>query len=430
MITSVHVLVGLPILGAMIGLFLGSKPKGMRGWFLFITTVELFLLLRFPPHIMNALTAPLLLLIALSACVLVLGYPQRGSASELFNLLFFSGLGFGYLLSPDQGGLIYLVGILALIIVIQLRTGRFSDPHAPWLFGLYGLSILCLITSPFLEDTYRQIALFVVYITLLPLFPFHGAYLSLLRNFHGILPAFLSLFLPILGFFGLAQIYSELPEALNPILLVCALLGLMVGALRSFKQNSLSQLLSQVALVFWSILWWYILGPEAKLPPAVIFLCASSLTLSGLFLSWLGLKSRYGDLTLEQFGGLASAMPRFGILFSLLIASAMGLPFFGVFSGFIEMAFSHSNNFSVGLVIILLAWFLVSWTLPVLMQKILFGPVKTDWIHRDFGRGEIISLSLIIIVLILIGIAPYRLFGLTQVPNLFTPIMDVALWQK
>jgi len=426
-----HIFLGVPILGATLGLFFRTKPKAMIVWFLIVTSLEMGLLVFIPPPMLTALTAPMILLIAFSACLAVLAHPIHFvPSSELFNILFFCGLGFGFLFRTDRLGLVYLAGIFALLFWIQLRSSRFSDPKIWWTLGLYVIGIVSLLSAFFLAGFNRQIALLLVYMTLLPLFPFHGVYISLLGTLPGLLPAFLSIFLPVLGLSGLISVLSDLPLEVNRVLLACAILGVISGSLRSLVKNSVPARLSQIALVYWSILWWYIAGPEAKTPPAIIFLCAAALTICGLFLAWQGLKSRYGDLAEDQFGGLASTMPRFAVVFSLLIAAGMGLPLFGLFSGFIEMTLSHSGNLTAGLVIILFSWFLVSWAFSAFMQKILFGPEKTNWIYRDFGRGELISLSLIVVVLIMIGIAPYRLFGLGNLPHITSPISDLASWRK
>ncbi|MFQ5597237.1 MAG: hypothetical protein ACE5GK_04225 [Nitrospiria bacterium] len=426
-----YLFIGIPLLGATVGLLIRSNPKMTMGWFLCVTSLQCLLLLLFPSPSFNPITAPMLLIVAFSTWLVTLSHRiQSTPPSELFEVLFLCGLGFGFLLHPGRLGLIYLMGIFALLIRIQFRGESLSRADRTWLMGLYGLGILALLAALLFDGTYRPIALFSTYMLLLPLFPFHGMYFILLQKLPGTLSAFLALFLPVLGLSGLLPILADLPFSIDFMLRGCAVLGVLSGAVRSLVQNRIPARLSQIALVFWSILWWYILGAEGEMLPAVVFLCAAGLTLCGLWLSWQGLKFRHGDLCVDQFGGLASAMPRFSVLFSLLIAAAMGLPFFGVFSGFVEMVFSHSKNFSLGLIPILLAWFFASLTLPSLMEKTLFGPIKPNWIYRDFEGREIFALTFVVIVLIGIGIAPYRLFGLGNLPELANPLSDLVLWKK
>lgn len=119
-------------------------------------------------------------------------------------------------------------------------------------------------------------------------------------------------------------------------------------------------------------------------------------------------------------------MPRFSVLFSLLTMAAMGLPFFGVFSGFTAMTFSVSVYFSWPLFFTLIAWFFASWRIPSLMECLLFGKANPNWIHRDFGMRELTALSLILIVLFILGVAPHALIGLEHLPNLSATMVETG----
>lgn len=421
MINYTQLLTVIPIFGAIVGFFLRKTPKRLIGWFLIVTTLILLALLLVPALFINQVSAmpPPTFLIAFGGCLAVLGrWLESTPPSDLFEILILMGLGFGFLWNSDFLGLIFLAGIFALLILIQSRAGSLSNQESRWVSALYGAAILCLTASPLLFGPTRQIVLLLAYATLLPLFPLHGAYTTLLGSLPGALPAFLSLFLPALGLHGLLSLQPMLSPEIKQTLLLCAVLGIVTGTLRSLVQRRISQILSQTALIFWSILWCYLTISTVEPRALLIFSSAVGLALCGLFLGWHGLRSRYGNLTLDQFSGLGSVMPRFSVLFSLLTMAAMGLPLFGVFSGFTAMAFSVSVRFSWPLFFTLMAWFFVSWRIPSLMEGLLFGKANPNWIHRDFGMREIAALSLILIVLFILGVAPHTLFGLEHLPNL------------
>jgi NADH-quinone oxidoreductase subunit M len=92
-------------------------------------------------------------------------------------------------------------------------------------------------------------------------------------------------------------------------------------------------------------------------------------------------------------------------LLSSLVMAAVGLPPFGLFFGFMDMAL-HSNvtALSGDLLIVLLAWFGASWYLFKLLQRLLFGPPRSDLIYRDLGGVEIASLVLVLGALIGVGV--------------------------
>lgn len=421
----------LPILGALSGLFFRNKQSVLVCWFSFLCAFNAFLFLLMPPPFVAAINAPLCFMVACSGIWVVLGRsPSSEPALDLFHVLILSGLGLGFMLNPQPLGHFFLIGVLAFLIQLQWRARNPLDNNLQWIIGLYGLGLCAIVASFFLSGIYRQVVLLVVYAMLLPLFPISSAYVIHLKSLRGVLPAFLSIFLPMLGLHGLLPIVPVLPAEIKQLLFICALVGTTVGALRILIQIQIPKLLAQGALVFWSILWWYLAGSGGAMAPAVIFSIGCALTLCGLFLSWHGLNSRYGNLLLEQFGGLAKGMPRFALLFSFLMMAAVGLPFFGVFSGFMEMVFSSPLIFSWGILLILTAWFILSWRFPIFMQQLLFGPTKQGWIYVDFGKREIAALSIIVGVLILLGVAPYRLFGLLNLPNLSVQIVETVLWQQ
>jgi len=195
------------------------------------------------------------------------------------------------------------------------------------------------------------------------------------------------------------------------IVSIFALIGAVYGGLRALVQTNIRHRLGYAALNFWSILWWYLAGTGMAGAPAILYFCALALIMQGLFMSAQFLEKRHGDLRLDQVGGLARHMPRFGVFLSLLVAAAMGLPLFGSFTALIAMATSPGITFYWGFVIVLLAWLLSSWHFPVFMQCILLGPPKANRIYRDLHPSETLSLTLIMAMIVMLGIAPDAFIG-------------------
>jgi hypothetical protein len=44
------------------------------------------------------------------------------------------------------------------------------------------------------------------------------------------------------------------------------------------------------------------------------------------------------------------------------------------------------------------------------MQRILFGPHRTDIPYEDLGRGESVALWIVLLMLVALGLVPYGLF--------------------
>ncbi|MDC4206084.1 MAG: hypothetical protein MPW13_17185 [Candidatus Manganitrophus sp.] len=122
------------------------------------------------------------------------------------------------------------------------------------------------------------------------------------------------------------------------------------------------------------------------------------------------MRARYGDLDLDRIGGLAKPMPRFALLLALLVTAAMGLPPFGLFSGLMEMLTNRSLPVSWDLAVIVLAWLGASWLFVHFMQRLLFGPHRTDIRYTDLRTGEAAPLAVALLILLVIGVAPNAFF--------------------
>jgi len=362
-------------------------------------------------------TRALISLLSLAAVFTLLAADSHDSSPlEGFGLLIFLGLGLGFIMRPGVIGRLFLGGVFIGLIFLLLQGTGLSRFSKRWALGLYSLALAALLASLLASPQTAFIFLFLAYATLLPIFPLHGASIVLFGHLGGILPNFLALYLPALGLTGILPLLSHLPPELLEIISIFALLGAIYGGIRALVQTNLRHRLSYAALGFWSILWWYLAAGGEGNPAAIRYFCAFSFVLQGFFMGVGLLERRHGKLHLDQLGGLAQGMPRFGVLLSLLCAAGIGLPLFGPFTALASMMTSSEVAFSWSFVVILFAWILVSWHFPLLMQHLLFGPSKADRPCKDLGRSETLSLVLLVAMIVLLGIAPEALFGARNLP--------------
>ncbi len=268
----------------------------------------------------------------------------------------------------------------------------------------------------------EHIALFCLVALTLPLFPLHGLYVLALTRMPGYASVSLALLLPMAGLYGLAGLLPGLPaELLNGVRLL-ALFGALYGSIKALAQVRVTRVLAYGGLVFYSILWWYLAVAGSVTPQATIYASAVALVTGGLLLAWHAVRARYGDLTLDRIGGLARPMPRFATLLALLVMAAVGLPPFGLFSGYLAMlldpSITASIGSSVGLTIILLAWFTASWYLYRLMQRLLFGPHRQDLPYEDLRPVEVAPLLIVLVLLLALGVAPHELVEVVETNTL------------
>jgi NADH-quinone oxidoreductase subunit L len=293
-----------------------------------------------------------------------------------------------------------------------MRTAHRLDQSRffPYIAGLIALGLTLPAAVRIGELSGMEVALFFVAALTLPLFPLHGVYAFALTRLPGYLPMLLAVLLPAIGMYCLAGIFSEMPVELLQGIEVLALLGALYGTFKALVQSRVTHLLAHAGLSFFSILWWYLAVTEAFTSQAAVYTVAVILATGGLFFAWHAVQKRYGDLDLNRIGGLARPMPRFAVLMSLMVMAAVGLPPFGLFSGYIAMLLSPSIVISWDLLVILLSWLAASWYLFRLMQRLLFGPHRSDILYEDLRITEVASLLIVLLILVVIGIMPYGFF--------------------
>ncbi len=280
--------------------------------------------------------------------------------------------------------------------------------------ALTALALAALFATAQVEVlSIEPLALFALFALMLPLFPMHGLYVVALTRLPGSASVLLALLLPIAGLYGLAGVLPELPAPWLHGVSVLALFGALYGSIKALAQVSVPRLVAHGGLAFYSILWWHLAVAGTATPHAIIYAGAAALVTAGLLFAWRAVQTRYGDLALGRIGGLARPMPRLATLFALLVMAGVGLPPFGLFSGYLAMVL-HSSivlslSVSAGLAIILLAWFAASWYWFKLMHRVLFGPHRSDLPYQDLGPAEVAPLVIALVLLLALGIAPHRL---------------------
>jgi NADH:ubiquinone oxidoreductase subunit 5 (subunit L)/multisubunit Na+/H+ antiporter MnhA subunit len=326
-----------------------------------------------------------------------IGTIQAYSYLFLANRLYLDGLairlrqGFrGAIQRTDRSRLVVpLIGLLAAVTAAAVSAGPLPD------LGLTRIGLLCVTA------------------VLLPLFPLHGVYLAAQTRLPGYASAGLAIVLPLAGIYGAANVLPGLPAGLLNGVEVLALFGAVYASIKALAQVRARRLLAYGGLAFYSILWWHLASAGRVMSQDAIYAGAAALVAAGLCLSWRVVQTRYGDLPLDRIRGLARPMPRFAMLLGLLVMAAVGLPPFGLFSGYIALLLDPALDVSAGgsaaITVVLFAWFIASWYLYTLMQRILFGPHRPDLPYHDLRPAEIAPLVAVLLMLLALGVAPHAL---------------------
>ena len=167
---------------------------------------------------------------------------------------------------------------------------------------------------------------------------------------------------------------------------------------------------------------------RSAVPETVVYVSAVALATSGLLIARYVLRARYGEIDLRALTGLSERMPRFAIALLLLTVAALGLPPFGVFSGFIGMLLAPSFVLSGALAVILIVWLCASWYFVDLAHGLLFGRQRHERHHEDLRAPELASMVIILALLVALGVMPARLFDLEPANLQRTVAMEPSAW--
>lgn len=408
------VLVVTPVLAALLAMFMQRSLQVFKIWLLIAAVASLGTIV----WAAGALPAEsgglfLLALLPIVAFVTLLGqrlHPGQAPAWTLTLLLV--GLGLGVLASE---AVVSRVCFLLLLAVVALSLFHYRSPtgfHAWWGIVTLGLGALnvgvALIDIPMVSSFAFALACAIAF----PLVPFHKGYVSALTALPGNLPAFLAVLLPVIGFHGITSVLPLFQDGVAEAVGVLALSGMLYGSLKALVQSRAVSVVAYGSVAFFSILWWSLITIRVAGPQAVVYLTAVSLATSGLLIAWYMLRARYGEIGLRALSGLAEPMPRFAVTVSLLALAAIGLPPFGVFSGFMGVLLAPAFRWNGALIVVMVAWLSASWYLFDLVQGLLFGRGQTERRHEDLRDSELASLAVVLVLLVALGIVPTRLFDL------------------
>ena len=425
-------LMAVPFLGAALSLLLRTSLQRMKTSALLTTVASMLVVIGTPWALGDTLAGvPFLCLLPLTAFLSLLGQPlHRDNTSAWTTTLVLLGLGLGILTAQAPAHDVMLLVLPGLLCILLYRYQSGATPETWRGLSAYGLSMVSAALALVLPTPASTVALLVTCATLLPLLPVHSGFIATLTGLPGNLPAFLVFLLPTVGFHTLLTLLPNLTVTTLHTVAILALAGALYGSLRALIQARPLPRLSYAALAFFGLLWWYVADTGTAPMQATVYLSAVGLAASGLLLAWYAIRARYGDIDLRALGGLAYPMPRFSTLLALLALAALGMPPFGVFSGFLGMlllpTFTPSGPFAV----VMIVWLTASWYYTDLVQQLIFGRQRVDMRYDDLRQTEFASLVLLLLLLLALGTAPSRFFDSYIPAPPATVAMQEGTWTR
>ena len=426
-------LAGIPLLGVLASLPFRSDPERLKWSAIVWGVICLGSVVGFAGQVAMPPEGLLpLYLLPLAAIISILGQPvhEEHGPSWMLTLLIL-GLGLSVVSSPPPLSLLSLTLLLILIAALLYRHHSALWPRSWWGIGAYSLGAAFAVVSVAAGPPLSSVASLVACAVLLPLVPFHDGHLTALTRLPGSLPSFIVVLLPVAGLHRLVATMPTVPDSVAWTLSLFALLGASYGALKALAQSRVRLLLANGSLSFFSIVWWFAAASRMVTPRSALLVGTIGLATSGLMIGWQVIRTRYGDdVDPQAISGLATGMPHYAVLLSLLALAAMGLPPFGVFAGFMGLLLSSPFPSLVGLFVTLLAWLAASWYIMQMVQRLLFGVRRPELRYTDLLRTEMASLLIVVLVLLALGLAPATLFTPEGMLLGTAPIGEWPTWNR
>ncbi len=319
------------------------------------------------------------------------GGPLRVYASIKFFLYTFTG------------SLIMLVGMLFVAYIYHNLTGVWSFAITDW----YALVL------PVDYQLWLFAAFFIGFAIKVPMFPFH----TWIPYAHGQAPTIGSVILAAVllkmgtyGFirFSLPMFPDASVMAITPIAVI-SIIMIIYTAMIAYAQKDMKQVIAYSSVSHMGIIMLGLFAMNAEGLSGSVFQMLSHGIVSGALFMLVGMiYDRRHTKLLSEFGGLTAVMPKFAIIFGIMLMASVGLPLtfgfvgeFLVLLGFYQV--SPMMTILAGTSIILGAVYMLR-----VMKLAFFGPLNNEENKKlkDLNARETWSLIPLVAIVIWLGVYP------------------------
>jgi NADH-quinone oxidoreductase subunit M len=301
------------------------------------------------------------------------------------------------------GSLVMLVGMLYVAYVYHSITGNWSFALDDW----YEMIL------PIAVQKWLFWAFFLGFAIKVPMFPFH----TWLPYAHGQAPTVGSVILAAvllkMGTYGFVRFSLPLfPDAsvmyVTPVAIL-ALIMIVYTAMVAYAQKDMKQVIAYSSISHMGVIVLGIFAMNTEgISGSVFFMLSHGIVSGALFLLVGVIYDRRHTKMISEFGGLASVMPNYALIFGIVMMASVGLP---LTMGFVGEYLSLAGLFKLhpymaaigGTSIIFGAVYMLN-----LYKRSFFGPVtnKINLELKDLNTKELAALIPMVAIIIWLGVYP------------------------
>ena len=117
-------------------------------------------------------------------------------------------------------------------------------------------------------------------------------------------------------------------------------------------------------------------------------------------------------------------------IIALLVMAFIGFPPFAVFSAFASILLHGAAANFAALIVLVVCWFAAAWCLFRMMQRLLFGPHRSEIKYEDLRTGELAGFAFLLLLLLLAGTIQPDWLEPQRLEKLQTIAMEMVPWRK
>jgi NADH-quinone oxidoreductase subunit M len=315
--------------------------------------------------------------------------------------------------------------LLVAILWLYAKTGTFDFVRLQQI-----LSTDSLLSARALF--WVALAFLVAFAVKVPVFPLHGWLSDVFSE------APTAMAMVVAGKLGLYSIlrfnlglFPAQARQFAPWMIALAVIGILYGALVALVQKDLKRLIASSTVSHLSFCTLGIFGFSLVGLDGSIYQILNHEMTGGAMLILMGiLYERYGTYEIEQYGGLASKLPRMATLYVITALSLIGLPMLNGFVGeFLILSSSyalHPNWGAAATLGVILSAAYMLW----MIQRVFYGPTSRLVLSRaapDIVAREAIALWPVMALMLVMGVAsPYWMRAINPAASILAHSVQTA----